>query len=230
MWLVLLAVAVAPGLFWLWYFRRRDRLKPEPQHLIRKVFFLGAASGLVAAVLERALLRETALSGPFGGFGPLMTVALTIGIIEEGVKFMAVYLGAYRHAEFNEVFDGLIYAVAAAMGFATLENIAYVVGGGLTVGAVRAVLSVPGHAFFAALMGFGMGMGKFAGPGETVWLLRGLVLAVLAHAVFDAVLFTRTALALLVIPLVVVLWRYALAQSHRAQALDDHRWSGAPPV
>jgi uncharacterized membrane protein YjgN (DUF898 family) len=72
-------------------------------------------------------------------------------------------------------------------------------------------------------------MGKFAGAGEVRWVLRGLVLAILAHAAFDAVLFTRTFLALLVIPLVIVLWRYVLAQSHRAQALDDRRWSGAPP-
>jgi RsiW-degrading membrane proteinase PrsW (M82 family) len=230
MWLVLMVLAVAPGIFWLWYFLRRDRLKPEPQHLVRKVFFLGAAAGIVAALIENALLGRLVPEGLFGGSAQLATAALTVGLVEEGTKFLAVYLGAYRHAEFNEVFDGLIYAITAAMGFATLENVAYVMSGGLTVGVVRAVLSVPGHAFFAALMGFGMGMGKFAGPGEGRWVLRGLVLAILAHAVFDAVLFTRTVLALLVIPLVIVLWRYALAQSHRAQTLDDRRWGGAPPV
>ncbi|MDR7418275.1 MAG: PrsW family glutamic-type intramembrane protease [Armatimonadota bacterium] len=230
MWPVLLAVAVAPGLFWLWYFLRRDRLKPEPQHLVRKVFYLGAASGGVAALVEYLIIGGSVMEAVSEGPGRLVTMALLIGIIEEGAKFVAVYLGAYRHHEFNEVFDGMIYAVAASMGFATLENIAYVMAGGLTVGAVRAVLSVPGHAFFGTVMGYSMGMAKLAGPRELWWLLRGLLFAIIAHALFDAVLFTQTALALLVVPLLILLWRYAVVHAHRAQALDDHRWSGAPPA
>jgi RsiW-degrading membrane proteinase PrsW (M82 family) len=229
-WLVLAVVAVAPGLFWLWYFLRRDRLKPEPQSLVRKVFALGAASGGVAALLEHQVIGRPIMASVGEGLSQVVTVAFLVGAIEEGTKFLAVYLGAYRHQEFNEVFDGIIYAVAASMGFATLENIAYVAGGGLSVGAIRAVLSVPGHAFFATLMGFSMGMAKFAGPDEPRWLLRGLALATAAHMAFDAVLLTQTAFALLVVPLVICLWRYALRQSERAQALDDRRWGGIPPA
>jgi RsiW-degrading membrane proteinase PrsW (M82 family) len=222
--MLLLAVAVAPGIFWLWYFVRRDRIKPEPQHLIRRVFFAGAASAVVAALLEQMIFSQPVLSLEAGGHRNILAAAAVIGLVEECAKFLAVYYAVYRHAEFNEAFDGIIYAVSASMGFATLENIGYVLGGGYGVGAIRALLSVPGHAFFATLMGYNIGIAKFSGTAETRWIASGILLASLAHAIFDAVLFTRTVLALLVVPLVIVLWRWSLGRSQRAQLLDDRRW------
>jgi RsiW-degrading membrane proteinase PrsW (M82 family) len=222
--MLLLAVAVAPGIFWVWYFVRRDRIKPEPQHLIRRVFFAGAAAAIVAALVEQLLFSQPVMSLDATGHWNVVAAATVIGLVEEGAKFLAVYYTVYRHGEFNEAFDGIIYAVAAAMGFATLENIGYVLGGGYGVGAIRALLSVPGHAFFATLMGYNIGIAKFSGTAEARWLVAGILWASLAHAVFDAVLLTRTVLAVLVIPLVVVLWRWSLARSRQAQLLDDQRW------
>ncbi|MGQ0570549.1 MAG: PrsW family intramembrane metalloprotease [Armatimonadota bacterium] len=219
----LLALAVAPGFFWLWYFLKRDHLRPEPRHLIRRVFLLGAAAGVAAAALEFAVFSRPTLSmQPIGSRSVIVTAAL-IGIIEEGVKFAAIFFGVYRHAEFNEIIDGIIYAVAASMGFATLENIAYVTGGGVGVGILRAIISVPGHAFFGALMGYNMGMAKFAGSNGWRWLLSGLLLAALAHAAFDAVLLSQTALALAVLPIFAYVWRRAVVQARYAQMLDDQR-------
>jgi RsiW-degrading membrane proteinase PrsW (M82 family) len=221
--MLLLAVAVAPGVFWLWYFLKRDHLRPEPRYLIRRVFFMGMGLGLAAAIIEWIIFSRPVLALSGGGAGDLMMAASVIGLVEEGMKFLAVYLSVYRHVEFNEVLDGIVYAVAASMGFATLENIAYVWEGGIGVGLLRAVLSVPGHAFFAALMGFNMGMAKLARTAEWGWLISGWLLASLAHALYDAVVLTRTSLALVVIPLILVLWWVAVAQARRASVLDDER-------
>jgi RsiW-degrading membrane proteinase PrsW (M82 family) len=217
----LLAVAVAPGIFWLWYFLRRDALRPEPRHLIIRMFFLGALAGMAAAVLEHLVFGTLVLEFEGGRYRSILLAAALIGLIEEGMKFAAVYFGVYRHAEFNEVIDGIIYAVAASMGFATLENIAYVLQGGLGVGVLRAVLSVPGHAFFAAVMGYNIGRAKFAGPREWEWLAGGVVLAAAAHAAYDAVVLTQTALALAVVPILGFLWRRSLGQIHHALFLDE---------
>lgn len=217
----LLAVAVVPGIFWLWYFLRRDVLRPEPRHLIVRMFFLGVLAGVGAAVLEHLTLGTLVLQFEQWHYRRILVTAGLIGLIEEGMKFAAVYFGIYRHAAFDEVIDGIIYAVAASMGFATLENIAYVLEGGLGVGALRAVLSVPGHAFFAAVMGYNMGRAKFAGPREWEWLATGVLLAALAHAAYDAVILTQTALALAVVPIVAVLWRRSLGRIHHALFLDE---------
>ncbi|MBI3998434.1 MAG: PrsW family intramembrane metalloprotease [Armatimonadetes bacterium] len=221
--MVLITLAIAPGLFWLWYFLQRDRLRPEPRHLIQRVFALGAVAGIAAALLEYAILSGPVLALEDGRHRSIVTTAALIGVIEEGMKFAAVFFGVYRHAEFDEVVDGIIYAVAAAMGFATLENIAYVLSGGVTVAVLRAGLSVPGHAFFGALMGFNMGMARFAGAAETRWLVSGVALAAVAHAAFDAVLLTQTWIALAVFPLVVYLWRRAVYQVGVALSHDDRR-------
>lgn len=217
----LVAVAIAPGLFWLWYFLRRDVLRPEPRHLIVRMFFLGGGAGIVAAILEHLTFGALVLELDGGRSRDILVGAALIGLIEEGMKFAAVYAGVYRHVVFDEVIDGIIYTVAASMGFATLENIAYVLEGGLGVGAMRAVLSVPGHAFFAAVMGYNIGRAKFAGGRQWGWLASGVLLAALAHALYDAVILTQTALALAVVPIVGTLWRRSLAQIRHALFLDE---------
>jgi RsiW-degrading membrane proteinase PrsW (M82 family) len=226
--MILLALAIAPGLFWLWYFRRRDHLRPEPRGLVARVFFLGVGAAVVAAVAEIAAFNVTGLDHERPGWG-VIPAALLIGVIEEGTKFAAVYAGVYRHHEFDEVVDGIIYAVAASLGFATIENLAYVLEGGFAVGALRAMLSVPGHAFFGALMGFYMGVAKHASAGQTRWLAYGLGLAIGAHALFDAVLLTQTALALTVVPLTALLWQRAVRHTHAALSLDNQRAASPPP-
>lgn len=221
-------VALAPGIFWLWYFRARDRLRPEPRHLVARTFFLGALASIVAAILEGLAFEITGLSfrGPFGA--STVASAILIGVLEEAMKFVAVFAGIYRHAHFDEVVDGIIYAVAASLGFATVENLVYVLQGGLSVGVLRAGLSIPAHAFFGALLGFNMGLAKFSGPKERAWLVSGLALAAGAHATYDALLFTYNLAAALVIPLLFVLWWLVVRRVRHALAIDAQRLGGDP--
>ncbi len=225
--MLLVVLAVAPGVFWLWYFLQRDRLRPEPRHLVRRVFLLGGLAAPIAGFVQIGVFRAARLHHQQPGGWELVVVAALIGVIEEGLKLAVVFIGAYRNAEFNEVLDGIIYMVAASLGFATVENLVYVLQGGLSVGVVRALLSVPGHAFFGALMGFYMGVAKFAGPRENRWLLRGFALAAFAHAAFDAVLLGRTTLGLAVIPIVLILWQRAVVHSREALVLDNRRMGSA---
>ena len=220
---VLVALAVAPGIFWLWYFRLRDRMRPEPRALVARVFFLGAAAAFAAAFIEVGVFRTTGISLEGGKAPRILAAAAAIALIEEVLKFFPVYFGIYRHVAFDEVMDGIVYAVAAALGFATVENLAYVLQGGATVGILRAFLAVPGHAFFGAVMGFHIGLAKFAGRREVGWLITGVLLATLAHMLYDAFVFSRSYLAFAVIPFVVYLWRQAAAHAHRARALDEGR-------
>jgi RsiW-degrading membrane proteinase PrsW (M82 family) len=219
--MLLVALAVAPGIFWLWYFLQRDRLRPEPRYLVRLVFFIGGGSAFIAGLLEVGMFAATGLSLE-GRTAPPLAAAAAIGLIEESVKFLVILTIVYRHREFNEVLDGIIYAVAASLGFATVENLFYVLSGGVGVGVARALLSVPGHAFFGAVMGYYLGIAKFAAR-ETVWLLTGLGLAALAHTVYDALVFSQSAYALAVIPFVLLLWRRSVILTRRAQAMEDPR-------
>lgn len=219
--LTLLLCAIAPGLFWLWYFWHRDRLEPEPRGLLLRVFLVGTVS-VIPIALGESLFR-----------GPLVMV-VAAPVLEELGKFLVVYWGVFRSREFDEPMDGIVYAVAAAMGFATVENLMYVLGagGGLGVAVARAVLSVPGHALWACLWGYGLGRLKFMErrAGETI-LTAGLATAMVCHGLFNLGIAALdwSAWTLLLPPAVIIAgWRMVGRRLREAQSQAPLR-AGAPP-
>jgi RsiW-degrading membrane proteinase PrsW (M82 family) len=202
--ITLLVIAVAPGAFWLWYFYRKDRYEPEPLAWILRVFLLGLLVVIPVAVFEQV----TGLVVP-----DTIASFTTVPVIEECGKFLVVYLTIYRHREFSEPVDGIVYAVAAALGFATLENVLYVatsyetsLTSAISTGVVRALLSVPAHALFAGMWGYALGQAKF-GSGGSMVILGGLSLAILFHGLFNLLLSVFFGFALLIVVLVPVMWR-----------------------
>ena len=189
----LLALAIAPALFVFLYIYKKDRYEPEPLHLLAWVFFLGSLSCIPAALVE--------LLFPEGVF----MSAVVAPVVEEMMKFLVVFLAVYRHPEFDEPMDGIVYATAAGLGFATLENILYVLEGGVVVGIIRAVASVPGHVVFACIWGFALGTAKFRPANErTGLILTGLAGAMLMHGIFNFSLEVFEVLGLLFILVVMI--------------------------
>ena len=73
---------------------------------------------------------------------------VVVALSEEGFKYLLLKKRTWYSSEFNCQFDGVVYAVFVALGFALWENISYVLMYGLGTAAVRAVTAVPGHACF----------------------------------------------------------------------------------
>jgi RsiW-degrading membrane proteinase PrsW (M82 family) len=170
----LLGIAIAPAIFILWYLYRKDSYGPEPLHLVLWVFILGALSTIPTVILEL----------PFGS--DPFTAVIIAPIVEECLKFSVVFFIMYRHTEFDEPMDGIIYAAAAGLGFASIENILYVLGGGASVGIIRAITSVPGHVIFSCIWGFALGTAKFRPASQRRGIiLMGLVGAILLHAIYN---------------------------------------------
>jgi Predicted membrane protein len=199
----LAAVAAAPAVFWLWYFYRRDRYEPEPKLLILRTFILGMLVTLPVAFIEGLL-----------PISDLLLAAVGAPIIEELGKYLVVRRTVYPKTEFNEPMDGVVYAASAALGFATLENILYISTAYLTspleevliIYALRALLSVPGHALFSSMWGYALGRAKFNPARGTSFVLGGFTLAVLLHGVFNFVLFSEPLVAMGVFILILVAW------------------------
>lgn len=66
-----------------------------------------------------------------------------VALVEEFSKFFFVRFILYRNKNFNEPFDGIVYAVMVSMGFATIENIIYVFQYGAMTGVLRMFTAVP---------------------------------------------------------------------------------------
>ncbi|MFH0825481.1 MAG: PrsW family glutamic-type intramembrane protease, partial [Pseudomonadota bacterium] len=114
--LLLPALGFAPGLFFLYYFYKKDRIEPEPLFMIRNCFVMGMIAVIPAMILE----------WPFTGMGVFL-VCIVGPVVEEVVKFTTVRLTVYKHAEFDEPLDGVVYSASTALGFASLENLFYLV-------------------------------------------------------------------------------------------------------
>ena len=166
--------------WWLWFFVRRDR-HPEPAWLLARTFAWGMFAWLVAAAFEASLGHILSSQLPV----TLLVVALLTAIIEEVSKFGAAST-ATTEPSFDEPMDGLVYAVTAALGFALVENLTYVLGFGTNVGNWHALIATLAHALFSAPQGYALG-GKFW-TGERWWRARGLSLSILLHFVFNSLL------------------------------------------
>lgn len=184
-------MAIAPAIVLVWYFHRHDRY-PEPPSVLWMTFLFGAASAFVAAVIETQLGE---LVGRFiHGEGPIakgfVTAFLLAAIPEELCKASVLLLYSFRRPAFDEEMDGIVYGAVAAAGFATVENLGYVAQGGAAIAVMRALTSVPMHAFMGAIAGYYLGraiLSRRAGRGEGVWgqAIGGIAAAMLLHGVYD---------------------------------------------
>jgi RsiW-degrading membrane proteinase PrsW (M82 family) len=193
--LSLLALAIAPGTAIAVYVYSRDKYDREPLKPLLISFLLGMAATLPAILIQGRLqpvLFEWFPGFTFSYFSLLAFVVVACS--EECSKFLVLRMYAYQNKAFNEPFDGIIYSVMISMGFATLENIEYVLQFGFKTGIVRMFLSVPSHAAFAVLMGYHMGLAKFNTTRTVRHMLNGLLLAIFFHGTFDFFLFLQGSL------------------------------------
>jgi RsiW-degrading membrane proteinase PrsW (M82 family) len=216
--LVLLVGAVVPSILLLWYLVSRDA-NPEPRGVLVRTFFLGVL--VTVPVVPLAMLLEWAgawFPGPFGA--AFNQGVLGAAIPEELFKFAVLRWYVWRHPAFDERMDGLVYGATASLGFATLENLLYVGGGGTGVAILRAFTAVPGHASWGVIMGAYLGRARFAPLAQRLGLLvRGVVAAIVLHGAYDFLLFTGTAWALLapVVLIYGVVWALRLVPVERAE-------------
>jgi RsiW-degrading membrane proteinase PrsW (M82 family) len=221
---LLLVIALAPALFWLWFFYKQDCYEPEPLSLVARMYFLGMIAAVFALFLENIIV-------PY--IPGLLFPSLVVPMTEELAKFSMVVLFVYRNSEFDEPMDGIVYATATALGFATVENVLYALplesfSSLFITGTFRAVLSVPGHALFAVFWGFALGIAKFRPPGKkNVIIIAGLVIAIGVHGFFNLLLdLSYPGLAVLFLLLLPVVWWIA-EKRIRAALLSDNGFAPA---
>ncbi len=183
--LVLLALALAPGAAIGLYIYFKDKYEREPISLVILSFFLGVVSVVITFILSFPInkiipIDQKSLSEQ------AVHAFLLVALIEEFSKFIFVRWVLYPNKNFNEPFDGIVYAVSVGLGFAGLENILYVMSSsnGIATGIMRMFTAVPAHATFAVLMGYFMGRAKCEkGKSYLVWV--GLAAATLFHGAYD---------------------------------------------
>jgi len=165
----------------------KDRYEREPAALLWKSFFFGVASVLITISIS-TILNPLLPFNPFTIQGQAFNAFILVALVEEFSKFIFIRGILYRNSNFNEPFDGIVYSVMVGMGFATLENIMYVLDGGIEVGFLRMFTAVPAHASFAILMGYYLGKAKFEHK-KSYYAIHALAVATLLHGAYDLFFF-----------------------------------------
>ena len=229
----LLVLAVAPAIALFFFFYLRDKYRKEPLGLLLLTFGLGAASLVPAALASLCLQKLTGWRSDTPNLlHAFLGAMIIVGVVEEGAKFLVVRFYAYHRPEFDEPYDGIMYSVMAALGFATLENILYIFSNGASAGVMRALLSVPSHAFDGVLMGYFLGEAKFARSNRVGnWLSAlGFALAVTAHGVYDFIVFSLDKAPLLILSLLTLAVLFWVIFFKATRKLSEQSPSKHPPL
>ncbi len=231
----LLILSILPTVLILLYLYRRDKYEQEPFSLLLKAFGLGALSTVfVVIVVEVSGITANTGNHFIDAFIEAFFMA---AIPEELLKFAMLYFLIWKNENFNERFDGIIYAVFVSMGFATLENILYVLQSGAATAIVRALTAVPAHALFGVTMGFYFSYAKFLPESKNKYLALCIIIPVLLHGIYDFILMWQANLlehhpefavflTLVFIAFVVFLWIQGFKKIKKLSA--DFYFAGIP--
>lgn len=221
----LMALAIVPGLLLIVYVYRKDRVEKEPPGLMMKLVLFGIISCIVAGYVEAA---EAAVLPQYqqGTLEyALQTSFLMAALVEETVKYLAMRFASWNSKAFNYRFDGVVYGLTAAVGFAIYENIMYVAAYGYQTALVRAFTAIPLHAFCGAFMGAIYSYSKKASimgnKGKSVlYTIFALLVPMMIHGTYDTFAFLGQDGTVPLLILVVILYVAAITMIRKLSASD----------
>ena len=227
-----LAISILPSIVIMLIVYNLDKDK-EPKKLLALLFFMGIVSCIVT-------LNITSLIGVFFPNFNYETVSETrnlfymfiytffvVGLVEEFSKWLFNISIGWNNKEFDQVYDAIVYAVFISLGFATFENVIYVMSYNLNIGILRAIISVPGHAFFGVSMGYYLGLSKLAHYNQNDSLskknfIKSLIVPATLHGTFDFCLLSEnTILIILFVGFIIALYIYGIKKIKRFSKISE---------
>lgn len=184
---------ILPAVLWLWFWLKEDS-HPEPRKILILTFVGGMVMAIVALFAEQ--LAFTGMNYLFSPVGQgLITTSLLFiwATIEEVAKYLAAKKIALRLPCFDEPVDAIIYLITAALGFAALENVLFLLkvfgNQGMAVGFITGNLRFLGatllHVAASSIVGASIAFSFFHKEKLHRNVLGGLLLAIILHTLFN---------------------------------------------
>lgn len=212
--LVTLFLAILPSIIILSIVYNKDNEK-EPIKLLLSLLGVGILCCFLTVLITFVIL----IFFPFLESGAVMKSGnlflifiycfIEVGLIEEFSKWIFNISIGWNNKEFDHIYDAIVYSVFVSLGFATFENILYVGMYGVETAFLRAVLSVPAHAFFGVFMGYYIGLSKLTSYNNKKNLSKkymtfSLLIPSLLHGLFDFCLLSQSLFLLLLFGVLVI--------------------------
>lgn len=208
-----LTIALAPTIALAIFIYQKDRHDREPVILLFKLFLFGALAVIPVYFIEMLLSIFNIFTGLVSA---AFTAFIVAGLTEESFKRLVVIKIACRNKSYDEKLDGIVYSVFSALGFATVENLMYLLRGQsnyVFTGITRGIFAVPAHTLFGITMGYYLSLSKFAKNSYDgkKYLRKSLYMPILLHGIYDFILMSHfNYLMIIFLAFVLYLWRYNL--------------------
>lgn len=215
---ILLLFSILPSIVLGCIIYKKDKIEKESPKLLIKLLLAGLGAAILTIIMTLIieeifpfLTKEKDMTF----FETILEILLEVALIEELSKWIFLKKITWNNKEFNYLYDAIVYAVFVSLGFATIENIFYVLDGGITTAILRAILSVPGHVFFGVFMGYYYGISKLGeiNQKENIRkknIILSLIIPTLLHFTFDFCL-TYPNLYILIFYLIFIILLYIKA-------------------
>lgn len=186
-------LALIPSIFWLWLYIRKGQMDAIHRRYMILTFVFGMFSVPLVFALDMAFeklfsMNVHLLFEKTGGKATLsnfLYYVVAVGMLEEYSKSVIVKTVDYHRSFFNRIVDGIEFSIAAALGFAFVENILYFEIAWSNIGIldmtyksfagvvlVRSFGSMLAHVLFSGIFGYYYGRAKFLGDTLTKTRVR----------------------------------------------------------
>jgi len=178
--------AVLPTLLWLFFWLRESRFNPEPPGLLVLTFIAGIF-GVFLVMPVQSLVTYFGIEGTEKIF--------IFGLAEEVIKFLTVLVVMGSSSVIDEPIDYAIYLITGAAGFATAENVLFMVEPALNqnisfiveTGTLRFLGASILHTVLAALLGLIIGFVFY----KSRWVkfrfaIAGIGIVTILHTFFNS--------------------------------------------
>ena len=187
MYFLYLLAAILPAVVLVLYAYKQDQF-PEPPRIVFKTFLFGCATvlaiNLIIPILDN--YNEEFFSGETYYF---FDSFIRAAFVEEFFKACVIIFYCTRKTAFDEPMDGVIYGIAASLGFAAYENISYVLYfekvPSFDIALVRAFTAIPMHALCGVVMGFLISQSIFENKHNYLNLFLALFIPVGIHGLYN---------------------------------------------
>lgn len=218
--IILIIIAIMPIMLLLKFVFQKDTIEKEPLIMLLILFIFGILSAIIVIFLSNTIQSIVHINNIF--YSSFIQVAL----IEEICKWICIYLIAWRSKEFNYKFDAIVYSIFVALGFALVENIGYSFQYGIITALLRAIISVPGHAFFAIYMGYYLGLAKMYYAKHDrknggIYSICSILVPTLLHGIYDYCIISKNdGLYILLIIFIITLYILSIKTINSSSKFD----------
>lgn len=223
----LILLAILPSIIIAFIIYKADRKEKEPKKELLSAFLIGMASIILTLIISYFF----GVSNFKLDSSDIISIAIYsfigIGFIEEFSKWICSYFFLKNNKNFDYLFDGIVYVAFVSLGFATVENVLYALSSGISTVIVRAITTVPAHAFFGISSGYFISLSKkekivHNNEKKTYYLFLSLLVPFLLHGFYDFCLLTQNYLFFIVyIVFVVSLYVLSIQNIKKVMKIDS---------